>query len=123
MSWTRVWLPNEMARPNTEAPAMNGVMLMPRLARMVRPAVPKMTTPSRMRRIGARVSSRVALSAWPASDSGPTAPGRAPAALLGREMHRFPSEVGDQRRHHCGRPGAAEIAPGLLVDQLQNVDR
>jgi len=30
MSFTSVWLPNEIAMPNTEAPAISGVMLMPK---------------------------------------------------------------------------------------------
>ena len=30
MSFTKVWLPNEMAMPNTDAPAISGVMFTPK---------------------------------------------------------------------------------------------
>ena len=79
MSWTRVWLPNEIARPNTEAPAMKGVILTPRLVSIVNAAVITMTMPSATRIMGARVSRRVALmGACPVSASCPDAPGSGP---------------------------------------------
>jgi hypothetical protein len=51
----------EIARPKTEAPAMKGVMLIPRLDRIVGAAVTTMRMPSTKRRMGVRVSRREAL--------------------------------------------------------------
>ena len=82
-----------------------------------------MTMPSAMRRMGASVSRRVALTgACP--DFG-LLPGRSwlrpVAAPLCRKMDGLPGKIGQQSRYHGRSPGAAELAPGLLVDEAQQI--
>ena len=58
MSRTSDWLPNETARPNTEAPAISGVMLTPSSESTSRPPTTAMVTPATTRSNGIRVRSR-----------------------------------------------------------------
>ena len=58
MSRTSDWLPNDTARPNTEAPAISGVMLTPSCDSTSRPPRTRMTTPAMTRSTGMRVRSR-----------------------------------------------------------------
>ena len=60
MSFTSDWLPNETARPSTEAPAISGVMLTPSSDSTSRPPTTTMTTPAMARSSGIRVRSREA---------------------------------------------------------------
>ena len=60
MSRTSDWLPNDTARPNTEAPAISGVMLTPSSDSTSRPPTTTMTTPAMARSSGIRVRSREA---------------------------------------------------------------
>ena len=61
MSRTSVWLPNEMASPTTEAPAISGVMLTPKSSRATRTATMPMTIAMAMRRSGISVERREAV--------------------------------------------------------------
>ena len=76
MSLTRVWLPNEMARPRTEAPAISGVMLTPKSWSATSTAMTPMTITIAILSNGIMVLSRDA--------GGPAAspPAIASAALL-----------------------------------------
>ena len=60
MSRTSDWLPNDTARPSTEAPAISGVMLMPSSDSTSRPPRIRMVTPAMTRSSGMRVRSREA---------------------------------------------------------------
>jgi len=72
MSRTSDWLPNEMARPNTEAPAISGVMLTPSSDSTSRPPTTTMTEPAMARSSGIRVRSREAAT-LPSSSVSPAA--------------------------------------------------
>ena len=58
MSLTRVWLPNEMARPRTEAPAISGVMFTPKSSSAIMTAIRPMTIAIATRIRGIRVLMR-----------------------------------------------------------------
>ena len=58
MSRTSDWLPNDTARPSTEAPAISGVMLTPSCDSTSRLPRIRMTTPAVMRSTGMIVRSR-----------------------------------------------------------------
>ena len=60
MSRTSDWLPNDTARPNTEAPAISGVMLTPSSDSTSRPPTTTITEPAMARSSGIRVRSREA---------------------------------------------------------------
>src|SRR5258706_13150286 len=92
MSRTRVWLPNEIARPNTEAPAIKGVILTSRLVSIVSVAVMTMMVPPAMRRMGASVSRRVPLTVTAAQYA-------TPQVTLGVRRFRGLAAEHDHPRH------------------------
>ena len=55
ISRTSVWLPNEMARPKTEAPAISGVMLTPKSSSATSTAMRPMTIATAIRSNGIMV--------------------------------------------------------------------
>ena len=76
MSLTRVWLPNETARPKTDAPAISGVMLTPKSSSAISTAMTAMTITIATRSNGIIVLSR------DAGGSDRVAAGDRPAAPL-----------------------------------------
>ena len=70
MSRTSDWLPKETARPNTEAPAISGVMLTPSSASTSRPPMTAMVAPATTRSNGIRVRKREAAT-WTSSSESP----------------------------------------------------
>ncbi len=81
-SRTSDWLPNDTARPNTEAPAISGVMLTPSSDSTSRPPTTRMTEPAMARSSGIRVRSREAATLTSSSESAAaSADGRGLAAM------------------------------------------
>ena len=72
MSRTSDWLPNDTARPSTEAPAISGVMLTPSSDSTSRLPMTAMTPPATARSSGIRVRSRDAAT-WASSSDSPGA--------------------------------------------------
>ncbi len=109
--------------PNTEAPAISGVMLMPKSCSAIMTAT-RMIRAAAVRRIsGIVVLSRDAGAAF----ASPSAIACAASLVfvlhvgLGQVLDEFPGDVGHEQRHAGGARGRGELLPLAAVHQAQHL--
>ena len=133
MSRTSDWLPNDTARPSTEAPAISGVMLTPSSDSTSRPPSTRMTTPAMTRSTGMRVRSREAAAGASSSASAIEA-GRGQRVVGDVAIHAVlqepPQRVGRQgrdrrqldRARRCGTHSSGLITPSAPTSRASARD-